>query len=76
MCQMFWVGGIERLTRNVAVSGRVHFGVEIAQPHVDPKVRQTAAERAVAAAGIERNSRRPSCVNPSGTLATRSDGVG
>ena len=54
--QMFWVGGIERLARNVAVSGRVHFGIEIAQPHVDPKRRQAATESAVAAARIERNS--------------------
>jgi hypothetical protein len=44
------------IARNVAVSGRVHFRVEIAQPHVHPKARQAAAERAVAAARIERNS--------------------
>jgi hypothetical protein len=34
---------------NVAVSGRVHFRVEIAQLHVDPKGRKAAAERAIAA---------------------------
>ena len=56
MAQLFWFGCIEGLTRNVAVSGRVLFRVEIAQPHVHPKVRQTAAEGAVTAARIERNS--------------------
>ena len=32
------------------------FGVEITQPHVDPKGRSAPAKRAVAAARIERNS--------------------
>ena len=51
--QMFWVGSIERLARNAAVSGGVHIRVEIDQPHVDPKGRKAAPERAVAAARIE-----------------------
>jgi hypothetical protein len=51
--QLFWFGRIERLARNVAVSGGVHFGIEIGQPHVDPKGRKAASERAVAAARIE-----------------------
>jgi hypothetical protein len=54
--QMFGFGGVERLARDVAVSGGVHFGVEITQPHVYPKKRE--AERAVAAARIERNLRQ------------------
>ena len=56
--QMFGFGGIERLARDVAVSARVLIRVEIAQPHVDPEGRQAAAERAVAATRIERNSRQ------------------
>jgi hypothetical protein len=45
---MFGVGGVERFARDVAVSSRVHFRVEIAQPYLAPEVRQTGAERAVA----------------------------
>ena len=33
--QMFGVGGVKRLARNVTVSGCILFRVEIAQPHVD-----------------------------------------
>jgi hypothetical protein len=58
MAQLSWFGGIERLARNVTLSGRVHIWVEIAQLHVDPKGRQGAAERALAAAWIESNSRQ------------------
>jgi hypothetical protein len=36
--QMFRVRGIERLARNVTVSGgRIHFRVEIGQPRLDSK---------------------------------------
>jgi hypothetical protein len=55
--QMFRVRRIERSAGNVAISGRVHSRIKIGQPHIDPKVRQTAAEGAVTAAWIERNSR-------------------
>jgi hypothetical protein len=58
MAQFCWFGCIERLARNVTVSAQVSLRVEIAQPHVDPKGRQAAAERTVAAARIERNSRQ------------------
>jgi hypothetical protein len=37
--QMFRVRRIERLARNVAVSGWVHFRVEIAQPDINTKGR-------------------------------------
>jgi hypothetical protein len=40
---MFGFRGIERLGRNVAVSSRVHFRVEIAQPYFDTEGRQAAA---------------------------------
>jgi hypothetical protein len=40
--QMFGFRSIERLARNVAVSGGVHIRVEIGQPHVDPKGRKAA----------------------------------
>ena len=36
MAQFFWLGGIERLARNVAVGFRIPFRGEIAQPHIDP----------------------------------------
>jgi hypothetical protein len=54
--QMFGVGCVERLARNVAVSGGIHFRVEIAQPDINPERSQAAAERAIAAARIERDS--------------------
>ena len=57
MTQVFNVGGVERLTRNVAVSSWVHFRVEIAQPDINPERTQAAAKRAVAAARVERNLR-------------------
>jgi hypothetical protein len=53
---MFGFSRIEWLAGNVAISARILIRVEIAQPHVDRKGRQPAAERAVAAARIERNS--------------------
>ena len=53
---MIWFGRVERLARNVAVGGRVHFRVEIAQPDINPERSQAAAERAIAAARIERDS--------------------
>jgi hypothetical protein len=53
--QMFGVRSIERLARNVPVGFRMPFWVEIAQPHVGPKARQTAAECVIAAAWIECN---------------------
>jgi hypothetical protein len=56
--QMFRFRSVKRLARNVAVGGRVHFRVEIAQPHVNPERRPTAAERAVAATPIERVPRQ------------------
>jgi hypothetical protein len=37
--QMFGVGCVERLARNVAVGGRIHFGVEIGQPDINPERR-------------------------------------
>jgi hypothetical protein len=37
--QMFWVGSVKRLARNVGISGRVHFRVEIAQPDINPERR-------------------------------------
>ena len=55
---MFWVGSVKRLARNVGISGRVHFRVEIAQPHIDAERCEATAERAVASAWIERNSRQ------------------
>jgi hypothetical protein len=39
MPKLLGLGRIERLARHVAVSGRVDFWVEIAQPHIDAKVR-------------------------------------
>ena len=57
MPQMFGFGCVERLARNVAVSGRVPFWVEIAQPDINPERTQAAAKRAVAAARVERNLR-------------------
>jgi hypothetical protein len=56
--QMFRFRSVKRLARNVAVGGRVHFRVEIAQPHVNPERCLTAAERAVAATPIERVPRQ------------------
>jgi hypothetical protein len=48
--QMFGFRSIERLARNVAVSGGVHIRVEIGQPHVDP-------QRAQGRAGARRRRR-------------------
>jgi hypothetical protein len=55
-----WVrlGSVERFAGNVAIRPLIRFRVEIAQPHVDPKGRQAAAERAVTAIRIERNFRQ------------------
>jgi hypothetical protein len=55
---MIVFGCVERLSLNVGVSGRVHFRVEIAQPHIDAERCEATAERAVASAWIERNSRQ------------------
>jgi hypothetical protein len=44
----FGIGGVERFACDIAVSGRVHFRIEVAQPHIDAKGRQTPSERAVA----------------------------
>src|SRR3984957_9685848 len=54
--QMFGFGGIERLARNVTAGARVHSWIKIGHPPIAPKLRQAAAERAIAAARIERNS--------------------
>ena len=58
MAQLLRLGGVEGLARQVTASGSVQFRVEIDQPHIDAKGRQGPAERAVTAAGIERNSRQ------------------
>jgi hypothetical protein len=73
------VGGVKRLARNVAVRDRVHFRVEIVQPHVDPKGRKAEAERAPSRPHGSRATRgkpSPSRDNPSGRLAIKSEGVG
>jgi hypothetical protein len=63
---------------DVAISALVPTRVKIAQPDIDTKGCQPAAERAVAPARIEatRGKPRPSRDNPTGRLATRSAGVG
>jgi hypothetical protein len=58
IAQLFVFGSVQRLARHVAVCGRVHFRVEIAQPDIDPEGRQAAAEGTVATAWIESNSRQ------------------
>jgi hypothetical protein len=42
MRQMFDIGGVERFASDVPIGSRMHFRVEIAQPHIDAKWRQTA----------------------------------
>jgi hypothetical protein len=56
--QMIGFGGVEWLPRDVTGGFRMPFRIEIAQPHVDPKGRQAAAERPIAATRNESEPRQ------------------
>jgi hypothetical protein len=75
---MFKVCGVEGLARNVSVSGRIHFRVEIGQLHIDSKRGKGTAERSVAATRIKptRGKSSPNRGGPNGRLTARSHGVG